>query len=290
MDQIARIRRFNRTLTHHIGALDDRFLGRDRSIGASRLLFEIGSQASDVRDLRARLGLDSGYTSRLLRTLEKEGLVAVGRSEEDARVRSVTLTSKGIAEVAALDRPSDEAAVSMLEPLTDRQRAVLIESMDTVERLLRAGATTIEIHDPKSRMAQACLAHYYHELAERFDDGFDPDESISAAPEDLVPPSGYFLVAELHGRAIGCGALKCHAGYGEVKRMWVAASTRGLGLGRRILARLEEVARQQALPGLRLETNRALVEAQALYRSSGYREVAPFNDERYAHHWFEKTL
>jgi ribosomal protein S18 acetylase RimI-like enzyme len=72
--------------------------------------------------------------------------------------------------------------------------------------------------------------------------------------------------------------------------MWTAPSARGLGVGRRILAHLEELARRRSLPLLRLETNRTLSEAQALYRSSGFREVGAFNDEPYAHHWFEKSL
>jgi ribosomal protein S18 acetylase RimI-like enzyme len=72
--------------------------------------------------------------------------------------------------------------------------------------------------------------------------------------------------------------------------MWTAPSARGLGIGRRVLAHLEELARKRGLPLLRLETNRTLSEAQALYRSSGFREVSAFNDEPYAHHWFEKPL
>ena len=118
----------------------------------------------------------------------------------------------------------------------------------------------------------------------------NPVFSISATTEEMTPPKGYFLIARLHGDAVGCGALKCHSDYGEIKRMWVAASTRGLGIGRRILLRLEEIARERNLPIVRLETNKALTEAQALYRNRGYREVAPFNRESYAHHWFEKTL
>jgi ribosomal protein S18 acetylase RimI-like enzyme len=74
------------------------------------------------------------------------------------------------------------------------------------------------------------------------------------------------------------------------KRMWVATSSRGLGIGRRILESLEALARKQHLPLLRLETNKALTEAQSLYKSDGYREVRPFNAEPYAHHWFEKPL
>ena len=71
--------------------------------------------------------------------------------------------------------------------------------------------------------------------------------------------------------------------------MWVRTDARGLGIARRVLERLETTAREFGLTTLRLETNRALEEAQTLYRKSGYREVAPFNEEPYAHHWFEKT-
>ena len=290
MDRIAHIRRFNRTVTRQIGALENRFLGRDRSLGASRVLFEIGSSGIEVRELRARLNLDSGYTSRLLRTLESEGLIQLGPSAKDARVRFVTLTAAGLDEIVALNRLSDDAAASLLEPLNEKQRTALAEAMDTVERLLRASCVTIKVDDPASRAAQACLTQYYRELAERFEDGFNPDFSISATSEEMTPPNGYFFIARLHGEAVGCGALKCHSDYGEIKRMWVAASTRGLGIGRRILLQIEECARERKLPVLRLETNETLIEAQALYRSSGYREVAPFNSESYAHHWFEKTL
>src|SRR3989454_12591237 len=104
MDAIAQIRRFNRTVTQQIGALEERFLGRDRSLGASRLLFEIGATGTEVRQLRARLNLDSGYTSRLLRGLEAEGLIRTARSPVDARVRGVKLTAAGRRELAVLNR------------------------------------------------------------------------------------------------------------------------------------------------------------------------------------------
>jgi DNA-binding MarR family transcriptional regulator len=290
MTDVAQIRRFNRTVTRRIGALEDQFLGRKRSLGASRLLFEIGRQGIEIRRLRARLGLDSGYTSRLLRSLESEGLVRTGPAPNDARVRYARLTGAGRREVATLDRLSDAAAASLLAPLSKGQRTDLIAAMAVVERLLLAGAVTLEVTDPSSPAAVACLTQYYEELAERFDAGFDPARSISAAAGELTPPKGYFVLATLGGEPMGCGALKCHPDFGEIKRMWVAPAARGQGVGRRILLRLEGLARKRHLCLLRLETNKALNEAQALYRSSGYREVPAFNDEAYAHHWFEKLL
>ena len=145
--------------------------------------------------------------------------------------------------------------------------------------------------DPSHPHAQHCLHEYFAELDRRFDTGFDPAQSIPAAAEEMRPPAGLFLVATLRADPIGCGALKFHGSEpAELKRMWVAESARGLGLGRRLLEELEHHAAENGAPAVRLETNKSLVEAIALYRSAGYVEVAPFNHETYADHWFEKRI
>jgi len=76
----------------------------------------------------------------------------------------------------------------------------------------------------------------------------------------------------------------------ELKRMWIAPGARGLGVGRRLLSALEGEARRRGATAVRLDTNRNLTEAIALYQSAGYVEIPAFNDERYATHWFEKQL
>jgi DNA-binding MarR family transcriptional regulator/GNAT superfamily N-acetyltransferase len=288
---VDQVRRFNRTVTQRIGALDDAFLARGRPLGQARLLWEIGPDGRDVRDLRARLDLDSGYLSRLLRALEGDGLVTVEANEADGRLRTVRLTAAGLAERAELDRRSDEAAAVLLGPLTGPQRGRLVTAMAEVERLLTASSVEVGVRDPRHPDARYCLRAYVEELAARFDGGFDPARSISAADHEMTPPAGLFLVATLHGGPVGCGALKFHPGApAEIKRMWADPSVRGLGLGRRLLAELEARAAAHGVRVLRLETNRALAEAIGLYRAAGYREVAAFNDEPYAHHWFEKVI
>jgi DNA-binding MarR family transcriptional regulator/predicted N-acetyltransferase YhbS len=287
---VTQVRRFNRVVTQRVGALDDRFLAR-RPLGEARLLWEIGPDGRDVRWLREQLGLDSGYLSRLLRNLEGAGLVTVGPGEPDRRVRTARLTAAGRRERELLDRRSDELAESLLEPLGARQRERLVAAMADVERLLTAALVTIEPLDPEHPHARHCLREYAAELDGRFPQGFDPALSISAAAAELRPPVGLLLVARLQGEPVGCGALKFHEHEPtELKRMWVAESARGLGLGRRLLAELEAHAARGASPLVRLETNETLAEAIALYRSAGYTEVEPFNDEPYAHHWFEKRL
>ena len=286
-----RVRSFNRTVTQRIGALHDQYLARGRPLGASRVLWEIGDDGTDLRALRVRLDLDSGYLSRLVGSLESDGLVAVMKGVPDKRVRRVRLTDAGRAELEVLDRRSDELAASLLEPLSEAQRGRLGDAMDVVERLLTAGLVEVVVEDPTSAAATSCLEAYFAELDARFDAGFDPRRSISADADELAEPQGLLLVAWLRDEPIGCGALKLHgAEAAELKRMWVAPTARGLGVGRRILSELERHARQHGVALVRLETNRTLREATALYRSAGYVEVDAFNDEPYAHHWFQKRV
>jgi DNA-binding MarR family transcriptional regulator/GNAT superfamily N-acetyltransferase len=290
-DPIAQVRSFNRTVTQTIGVLNDHYLGRDRPLGESRLLFEIGREGATASDLRGRLDLDSGYLSRLLRSLERQGLVATKPDSVDKRIRQILLTSAGLAELDELNRLSDRLAGSILDHLNERQRSELTGAMATVEFLLTASAVQIEQVPPGSKDAQYCLGHYFRELAERFEAGFDPANSLAPTLDGFEPPDGAFLVMRLHGEPVGCGGFKREspdAAY--LKRMWIARQARGLGLGRRMLQELEQRARVLGFRRMLLETEKHLTEAQQLYRSSGYREVPRFNDEPYAHHWFEKAL
>jgi DNA-binding MarR family transcriptional regulator len=288
---VAQIRRFNRVVTERVGALNDHFLGRERPLGEARLLWEIGPEGCEVRLLRARLGLDSGYLSRLLRSLETAGLVTVAAGAGDRRVRVARLTAAGRRERATLDKRSDELARSLLAPLSSKQRDRLAAAMHEVERLLTAASVQITSIDPEHSDAQYCLAEYVAELNRRSQRGFDPSVGATALPHEVRPPAGEFFVAYLHGEAVGCGAVKHHEDApAEIKRMWIAPSARGLGLGRRLLERLETCARAGGARVAHIETSAVLVEALSLYRSTGWVEVAAFNNEPFADHWLEKAL
>lgn len=288
---IAQVRRFNRTVTQRVGALNDHYLARDRPLGEARVLWEIGEQGCDVRQLRTRLDLDSGYLSRLLRSLEAAGLIAVRASERDKRVRTARLTKRGAAERAVIDRRSHDLARSQLDPLTDAERERLVSAMREVERLLTTALVSIDAVDPAHPHAHHCLQEYFAELDRRFDAGFDPAASRRTALNEMRPPAGLFLVATLRDEPIGCGALRFHGDApAEIKRLWVAPAARGLGGGRRLLTDLETRAAANGSHTVRLDTNRSLIEAIAMYRAAGYQEVDPFNDEPYVHHWFEKHV
>lgn len=288
---VDQVRRFNRIVTERVGALNDQFLGRGRPLGEARLLWEIGLDGCEVRLLRARLGLDSGYLSRLLRSLEASGLVTVAAGSGDRRIRVARLTAAGRRERIALDACSDDLAQSLLAPLSSKQRERLVGAMHDVERLLTAASVQFTAIDPEHPDAHQCLAEYVAELNRRSRRGFDPSVGATALPHEVRPPAGEFFVAYLHGEAVGCGAVKHHAdGPAEIKRMWIAPSARGLGLGRRLLETLEACALAGGARLAHIETGAVLVEALSLYRSTSWVEVPAFNDEPFADHWLEKDL
>src|SRR5881275_3600538 len=151
MPLVEQVRSFNRTMTERVGVLTDHFLGRNHPLGEARLLWEIGEEGVSIRELRRRLGLDSAYVSRLLRSLEKQGLFVVRTSEHDGRVRLVQLTEAGLRERTELDQRADAFARSLLEPLSESQRGKLVAAMGQVERLLIASLIRITVADPTSR-------------------------------------------------------------------------------------------------------------------------------------------
>jgi DNA-binding MarR family transcriptional regulator/N-acetylglutamate synthase-like GNAT family acetyltransferase len=281
-DDIARVRSFNRLVTRQVGALNDRYLGR-RPLGEARVLFEIGSAGGATpRDVRTRLGLDSGYLSRVLASLKGHGLVEESPDPRDGRTKRLRLTRAGRAEQRKMDEASDALAAATLAPLTDEQRERLLSAEGEVRRLLALSMFTVGLEDPASSDARWCLDHYYAELDERFEEGFE-----APGPEEVSA----FVVARIGGEPAGCGALKTlEPGIGEIARVWVDRPHRGLGLGPRLLAALEEQAVRLGHRRLRLDTNRALDEAKAMYRSRGYAEIPRYNDNPYANHWFEKAL
>lgn len=289
LDPVSRVRRFNRAVTSAVGALDSSFLGRGRPLGAARVLNAIGQGRSDVGEVRDYLGLDSGLMSRLLRSLEDEGLIETQAHDDDARRRVASLTRAGKREFAAYEALSNTQAESFLA--RNAQAEALLAAMDLIASALTRDRIALAEMDPRSDEARYCLREYYAELGRRFKQGFDVSLSRDPDAKDMRRPRGSFIVAISDTLPVGCVGLKgTDHFYAEIKRLWVAPSARGLGLGKRLMDAAEDTARTLGIALLRLDTNSALPEAGQLYRTSGWREIPRFNDDPYPDLFFEKRL
>lgn len=286
---VSRFRRFARAVTREVGALDSSFLGRGRPLGMARVINAIGSGRSDVAELRAYLGLDSGLMSRMLRGLEDEGLIDTRPHPGDARRRMAALTPAGMREFRAYETLSDTRAASFLDRAPNAD--ALLEAMDLIASAFGRDDVAIEEMDPASEPARHCLTRYYAELDARFPRGFEVTRSRDPDANDMRRPRGAFFVAMSDGLPVGCVALKGEGeGSAEIKRLWVDRGARGLGLAQRLMAAAEDTARALAIDTLRLDTNRALPEAERFYRTAGWTQIERYNDNPYAEIFFEKRL
>jgi DNA-binding MarR family transcriptional regulator/predicted N-acetyltransferase YhbS len=299
-DPVAAVRRFNRSYTQRIGVLEDSFLGLGMPLGPARLLFEIGAAPATTQaplttqTLRERLGLDSGYLSRLLRRLAEDGLIHVAPDPADRRRRQVSLTEAGQERWRELERRSIDQAHLIVDPLTERQRERLNRALSEADLLVRAATVTFEPIDSASPAARDVVDRYFTEIGRRF--GFATSGETAKETKLFLPPAGLFVVAVSDGEPVACGGLRTIGpladgrSVGELKRMWVHDDWRGAGLGSRLLRHLEDQARERGHRIVRLDTNAALTEAIGMYQRAGYRAIDRYNDNPWATHFFEKYL
>jgi GNAT superfamily N-acetyltransferase len=148
----------------------------------------------------------------------------------------------------------------------------------------------IEPADVRSAEARELVAAYLAEIEKAF--GHHPGNAPAVPDEDFDPPNGRFLVVrDERGVAVGCGSIRLlDADTAEVKRMWVSPVIRGRGAGWALLEAIEAAAIVLGATIGVLDTNATLTSALALYRANGWEEVAAYNDNDNATHWFRKTL
>lgn len=290
LDAIARMRRFNRVVTKEVGVLDSSYLGRGRPLGAARVLQLVRPEGSDIAEIRARLALDAGLLSRLLRGLEEEGLLTLQTDAQDRRRRIASLTAAGQAEMAQYDALGRALAETVFARAGNRQ-AEMIAAMDLIATVMLQDQVEIRAADPDSPEALACLRAYYDLLAAKID-GVTSELltlPLADAPKYRAP-LGAFLVAWSDDLPIGCVSLRpLDQGVAEVKRLWVDPQARGQGLGRRLMRDIESHGRALGYREMKLDSNAALTEALALYRSDGWVDIPKYSDFP-STHWMGKRL
>jgi GNAT superfamily N-acetyltransferase len=145
--------------------------------------------------------------------------------------------------------------------------------------------------DPEGVVAGGLIAFYFSELESLLPNGFNESVNDGPALEEMRPPNGVFLAIYDDENPIGCGGLRrLSAGVGEIRWMWVASTRRGAGVGRTLLESLEMAAQGLGFHEIRLDTSRPLAAARSLYLSSGYADIASYNDDVYADYWMSKLL
>ncbi|MDB5658428.1 MAG: PadR family transcriptional regulator [Cypionkella sp.] len=290
LDNIARLRRFNRAVTREVGALDHSYLGRGRPLGAVRVLQLITRRGTDIAHIRAKLTLDSGLLSRLLRALEAEHLIHITTDPTDRRRRTAQLTPAGAAEMAAYDAIGYAKATETLARAGNRQQA-LLDAMDLIATTLLRDQLEIRDADPNDPAAIACLQSYYDLLLEKID-GLTPNMLTLplSDPDNYRAPHGAFLIAFSDDFPIGTVSLRpLEATIAEVKRLWVAPHAQGQGLARRLMQAIESRAKSVGYIHLKLDSNESLTEALTLYRRDGWSDIPAYTSFP-ATHWLGKTL
>jgi GNAT superfamily N-acetyltransferase len=131
----------------------------------------------------------------------------------------------------------------------------------------------IRLADFREPVVRALLVDVLDELSERY--GGNGDDT-PIGEDDFTPPNGAFFVADDGEGLVGCAGWRRHGPDAELKRMFTAKATRGRGLGRRLLATIEDSAREAGCRRLILETGSKQPEAIALYESAGYVRIEDF--------------
>ena len=277
LDAIARLRRFNRIVTREIGALDTSYLGRGRPLAFVRVLHLIRTEGTDLADLRGRLDLDTGLLSRILRGLERDGLIETAPDPADRRRRIATLTEKGEAEWKAYDALGKAKAETVFDRAGPRRDEV-IAAMDLIATVMLRDEVRIRDADPDDPATLHCAGAYFQLLA-----GSVPGVTSQMVALPLADaarcraPDGATLIAWSDDLPVGTVALRRHdATTAEVKRLWVDPLARGQGLGRRLMRAIETRARDLGYTWACLDSNTALADAIALYRSDGWSETEPY--------------
>jgi DNA-binding MarR family transcriptional regulator/GNAT superfamily N-acetyltransferase len=282
-DRVASVRRFSRFYTRRIGVLHEGLLGSPLSLTEGRVVWELAQrETTTAAELAAELGLDAGYLSRILGGFERQGLIDRRPSERDGRQSDIALTQAGRALYATIDRRSREEVAALLGKLDDADQARLVEALETAERLLgqrRKPAGPAYILRPHQPGDIGWIIHRHGVLyAEEYglDMRFEALVATIAAAfiDNFDAARERCWVAERAGAVVGSVLLvKESDEVAKLRLLYVEPSSRGLGIGSRLVAECVRFARQQRYSKVRLWTNDVLVSARRIYQAAGFRLV-----------------
>lgn len=280
-ERIAAVRAFNRDYTHAAGLLTDRLLDTPHSLTEARVIYELDHDAElSMLELRARIGLDAGYLSRLISRLERQGLLAKRRSTDDGRVQLLRLTVAGAKQRAILDARSAEQVGALLEPIAEDRRDELVAAMRTVTEALGVGTGLDRTLVRPLEGGDIGWILQRHGILFPREYGWGPgfEALIARVLAEFVSvrdaPGNSGWIAELGGRR--AGSILCVGSDDRVAKLrllLVEPDARGHGIGARLVDECITFARESGYEELVLWTMEVLVYARPIYERAGFELV-----------------
>jgi DNA-binding MarR family transcriptional regulator/predicted N-acetyltransferase YhbS len=282
---VAAVRRFNRFYTRRLGLLRERELYSPWSLAEARVLYELASRGrAGAAELGRELGIDPGYLSRTLASLERRGLVARTPSPDDRRRRVLTLTAAGAEAFAGLDARAREHVAGLLRGLGTGERERLADALGTVERLLGDAAAARQLEPVLRAPLPGDLGWVVERHGALYAAEFGWDATFEALVAGIVAGIAggdedareLRVIAEVGGVRAGC--VFCVAtddpATAQLRLLLVEPWARGDGLGGRLVEACVAHARAAGYARLTLWTNDVLVGARRLYERAGFELVA----------------
>jgi len=297
-ERIGAIRQFNRFFTRQIGVLREGLLHSSYSLTEARILFELGHRDQlTASDLGRELGLDAGYLSRILASLEQQGLLEKVRSENDGRQRLLSLTTAGRSAFDLLDRRSRDEVLEMLDDLSEEDQQCLLKAMQTIESILTHGLKFSEpfVLRPHEPGDMGWITHRHGVL---YAQQYGWDEHFEALVAQIVadfinnynPERERCWIAEMNGEIVGSVfVVQSSETVAKLRLLLVEPRARGLGLGSRLVEECIRFARRRGYQKLMLWTNSVLVEARHIYQKKGFQLVAEESHHSYGHDLIGET-
>jgi DNA-binding MarR family transcriptional regulator/GNAT superfamily N-acetyltransferase len=280
--QVAAVRAFSRFYTRKFGIIEPKLLDSPWTLQEARIIYEIAArQTCTATDLVRALGLDAGYLSRTLQTLQRRQIVARKPSKTDRRATELALTAKGRAAFAELDNRSRGEVAGLLGKIERPDRAAVVNAMGTIERALEQRG-----QQPAGFLLRAHRAGDIGWIVSRhgalYAQEYGWDISFEALAAEIAaqfirscnPSREHCWIAEIGGEPVGSVFLvKASDDVAKLRLLLVERKARGLGVGRALTEQCIRFARQAGYTSIILWTQSILVAARGIYQRAGFRRI-----------------
>jgi len=288
-DRTSAVRAFNRSYTRTIGLLHEGLLDTSYSLTEARVLFELAqADAVEVADLRRRLELDAGYLSRILARFEADGMLLRRRSDTDGRRQVVTLTDRGREAYRTIDARSADEVRALLDGLTEDAQAELLAAMRVIERVLGDGGSRppVVIRAPEAGDLGWVVERHGSLYAREY--GWDASfeafvvQIMAEYVETGDDSRRGAWIADVGGQRAGCiFCTPLDATTAQLRLFLVEPSTRGLGIGTRLVDECVRFAHRGGYRRMTLWTYDVLADARRIYQRAGFSLASQTPERRF---------